>query len=199
MRFRCSLMLLSLIVAATAVAQPPQPQARAPRDTTTVNVNGKPVSIAYGRPSLAGRTIDELIKKLPADRMWRIGANNVTTLTTETDLVIGGTTVPAGKYTLYVHAPETGDWHLAVNKDPGIPLGKLNPKVPPERAQELWPRLDGYDKNIKDSEVARVVMKQGTSATSTDPFTLVLTSSKGGALLTMSWGDRTWTAELMAK
>ena len=200
MRFRCSLMLLSFIVAASSVAQQPQPpQGRAPRDTTTVNVNGKPVSIGYGRPSLAGRTVDELIKKLPADRMWRIGANNVTTLTTETDLVIGGTTVPAGKYTLYVHAPETGEWHLAVNKDPGIPLGKLNPKVPPERAQELWPRLDGYDKNIKDSEVARVVMKQSTATISTDPFTLVLTSSKGGALLTMSWGDRVWTAELMAK
>jgi DUF2911 family protein len=199
MRFRSSLMLLSVIFAAAALAQQPQPQARAPRDTTTVNINGKPVSIAYGRPSLAGRTVDELIKKLPPDRMWRIGANNVTTLTTETDLVIGGTTVPAGKYSLYVHAPETGEWHLAVNKDPGIPLGKLNPKVPPERAQELWPRLDGYDKNIKDSEVARVVMNQGKSATPTDPFTLVLTSSKGGALLTMTWDDRVWTAEFTAK
>ena len=199
MRFRCSLMLMSVVFAAAALAQQQQPQARAPRDTTTVNINGKPVSIGYGRPSLAGRTVDDLIKKLPADRMWRIGANNVTTLTSETDLVIGGTTVPAGKYTLYVHAPETGDWHLAVNKDPGISLGKLNPKVPPERAQELWPRLDGYDKNIKDSEIARVVMKQSTAPTPTDPFTLLLTSSKGGALLTMFWGDRTWTAELMAK
>jgi hypothetical protein len=196
MHFRYSLMLLSVTLAAAAAAQQP---ARAPRDTTTVNVNGKPVSIAYGRPSLGGRTVDDLLKRLPPDRMWRIGANNVTTLTTETVLVIGGKEVAPGRYTLYVHVPETGEWQLAVNKDPGIPVGKLNPKVPPERAQELWPRLDGYDKNIKDMEVAREVMKQGSLSASVDPFTMILTSAKGGALLTMSWGDRTWSAEFGSK
>ena len=195
MRFRCSLMFLFVTFAVAAVAQPP----RAPRETLSITLNGKPVTINYGRPSLTGRTIDELLKKLPEDHMWRIGANQVTTLTTETDLVVGGTVVPAGKYSLYVHAPESGEWHLAINKDPGIELIKLNPKVPPAVAHELWPRLDGYDKNIKDAEVARGVMKQGTSATSEDPFTMTLTASKESAVLTMLWGNRTWTAEFKPK
>jgi len=94
----------------------------APRDTTSAVVNGKKVSISYGRPSLKGRNTTELLTKLPKDRMWRIGANQVTTLTSETDFVVGGKKIPAGKYSLYVHAPETGDWHLAVNSDPGIEL-----------------------------------------------------------------------------
>ena len=33
-------------------------------------------------------------------------ANQVTTFTAETDVVIGGKRVPAGRYTVYVHAPD---------------------------------------------------------------------------------------------
>ena len=40
--------------------------------------------------------------QLPADRVWRAGVDQVTTLTTEADLMVGGKRVPAGKYTLYV-------------------------------------------------------------------------------------------------
>jgi hypothetical protein len=130
--------------------------------------------------------------------MWRFGANQVTTLTAETDLVVGGQNVSAGKYSIYVYAPESGDWQLALNKDLGIELGKLLPIVSPEVAHELWPRLDGYDKNIKGSEVARVAMKPGSIGKSTDILTMRLAPSPRGMLLTMSWGDRSWTAELNA-
>jgi hypothetical protein len=141
--------------------------------------------------------VDDLLKKLPGDHMWRIGANQVTTLTAETDLVVGGgQNVPAGNYSIYVYAPESGDWLLALNKDLGIELGKLLPIVSPEVTHELWPRLDGYDKNIKGSEIARVVMKPGRIGKHTDIFTMRLAPSSRGMLLTMSWGDRSWAAEL---
>jgi hypothetical protein len=189
-------MLLVLAVPAVLKAQPPQ----AAREKTSVTVDGKKVSIEYGRPSLKGRSVDDLMKKLPADRMWRIGANQVTTLNTETDLVVGGKKVPAGKYSLYVHAPESGEWHLAINSDPGIELIKIYPKAPPAVAHELWPRLDGYDKNIAGQEVARVAMKPGPApSTPVELFTMALTPAQGGALLTMSWGDRSWTTELKTK
>ena len=142
--------------------------------------------------------MDDLLKKLPGDHMWRIGANQVTTLTAETDLVVGRQNVPAGKYSIYVYAPESGDWQLALNKDLGIELGKLLPIVSSEVTHELWPRLDGYDKNIKGSEIARVVMKQGRIGKPADIFTMRLAPSSRGMLLTMSWGDRSWTAELDA-
>jgi hypothetical protein len=214
MRFRYSVMLLSIIFVASLVAQQPQsgsPFSNLPRDsqgrilprympreTITAALNGKAVSINYGRPSLEGRTVGDLLKKLPGDHMWRIGANQVTTLTAETNLVVGGQNVPAGKYSIYVYAPESGDWQLALNKDLGIELGKLLPIVSPEVAHELWPRLDGYDKNIKSAEVARVAMKPGSGEKPTDIFTMKLAPSSRGVLLTMSWGDRSWTAELDA-
>jgi hypothetical protein len=214
MHFRYSVMFLSIMFVADLMAQPPQagsPFSNLPRDsqgrilprdipreTITTTLNGKAVSINYGRPSLEGRTVDDLLKKLPGDHMWRIGANQVTTLTAETDLVVGGQNVPAGKYSIYVYAPESGDWQLALNKDLGIELGKLLPIVSPEVAHELWPRLDGYDKNIKGSEVARVVMKPGSIGKPTDIFTMRLAPSSRGILLTMFWGDRSWTAELDA-
>jgi hypothetical protein len=169
-----------------------------PRGTANANVNGKKVSIEYGRPSLKGRTMDELLKKLPADRMWRAGADQVTTLTTEADLMAGGKRVKGGKYTLYVHAPEKGDWSLAINSDPGIELIKLSSKAPPALAHALWPRLDGYQKNISSSEVARVALKSGTASSAIDMFTITLDPATDGALLTIAWGNRTWSAELKA-
>jgi hypothetical protein len=214
MHFRYSVLFLSLMFVASLMAQQPQakdpfsnlprdsqgrilPRA-IPRETITAKLNGKAVSIDYGRPSLEGRTMGDLLKKLPGDHMWRIGANQVTTLTAEADFVAGGQNVPAGKYSIYVYAPESGDWQLALNKDPGIELGKLLPIVSPQVAHEFWPRLDGYDKNIKSSEVARIVMKPGSSGKPTDIFTMKLAPSSRGMLLTMSWGDRSWTAELDA-
>lgn len=214
MHFRYAVFVLSITFMATLMAQQPQPgspfsnlprdsQGRIlpreiPRETITATLNGKAVSINYGRPSLEGRTVEDLLKKLPQDRMWRIGGNQVTSLTAEADLDVGGQNVPAGKYSIYVYAPESGDWQLALNKDPGIELGKLLPIVSPEVARELWPRLDGYDKNIKGSEVARVVMKPGSIGKPTDIFTMRLAPSSRGLLLTMSWGDRSWTTELDA-
>jgi hypothetical protein len=214
MRFRYLVVFLLITFAASLLAQTPpagSPFSNLPRDsqgrilprdipreTITTALNGKTVSINYGRPSLEGRTVDDLLKKLPKDRMWRIGANQVTTITVGADFVVEGQNVPAGKYSIYVYAPESGDWQLALNKDLGIELGKLLPIVSPEVAHELWPRLDGYDKNIKSSEVARVVMKPGSIGKSTDIFTMKLAPSSRGILVTMLWGDRSWTAELGA-
>ena len=46
----------------------------------------------------------------------------MTTLTTETDLSIGGKTVKAGKYSVYVHLPVDGSRNLILNTDLGQPL-----------------------------------------------------------------------------
>ena len=51
-------------------------------------------------------------------RVWRTGADDATSLKTQADLDIGGTTVPAGDYTLYT-LPSEGTWKLIVNKQTG--------------------------------------------------------------------------------
>ncbi len=160
---------------------------RQPRGQVETMVHGKKVVIDYGRPALKGRSLDALMEGLPEDRIWRAGENQVTTLETATDLKIGGKAIPAGKYSLYIHAPAQGNWSLCVNKNLGIELGKIYAQAPPEMAKELWPRLDGYQKNIAGDEVARIPMKTG-SAAATDVFTIAMSASE----LTVAWGGQSW-------
>ena len=173
-------------LAAISFAQDGQPRGQA-----ETMVHGKKVVIDYGRPDLKGRSLDELMKDLPEDRIWRAGENQVTTLDTATDLKIGGIEIPAGRYSLYVHAPAEGDWSLCVNKDQGIALEKIFPAASPEMAKELWPRLDGYQKNIEGEEVARIPMTKKSSETG-DVFTIDLTASA----LTLSWAGQAWEATI---
>ena len=185
---------------ATAPAAPAaeRRQERAVRETAKAMVNGKTVSVEYGRPALAGRQMADLLSQLPADRIWRAGVDQATTLATETDLVIGGKRVPAGKYTLYVHAPATGDYSLVLNSDPGIALKKIFPAAPPAVADALWPRLDGYD-NVKATEVLRVPLRKGVATEPMDKFLIALAPAKDGAsAITLTWGSESWTTDVKA-
>ncbi|MGH7416518.1 MAG: DUF2911 domain-containing protein, partial [Candidatus Rokuibacteriota bacterium] len=143
---------LVTLAAALAVAWTAQAQ-DVPRETVAASVGGKKVSIEYGRPSLKGRTLDQLLGQLAEDRIWRAGGDQVTTLSTESALSVGGKKVPAGKYSVYMHIPPQGSASLVLNSDKGIALIKLWDKAPAKLANELWPRLDGYT-NIAATEVA---------------------------------------------
>jgi hypothetical protein len=178
------------LVAATAFAQAPSP-----RETATGTVGGKKVSVEYGRPSLRGRKLEALIAQLPADRIWRAGDNQVTTLTTEGDLMVDGKRVPAGKYSVYVHIPESGAWALVLNSDPGIALGKIWPQAPADMQSALWPRLDGYA-NVADKEVARVTMTKGAAAKPAELFTIAFAPAGQASTLTLAWGDDSWSVRL---
>jgi len=178
-------------MAASALAQ------GTPRGNATATVGGRKVTLDYGRPALKGRSLDELLKQLPPDRMWRAGENQVTTLTCEGELLVGGKKVPAGKYSVYVHAGEGDAWDFVLNKDPGVPLGKIWDKAPDNMKNEPWPHLEGYS-NILATEVARVPMKSGKAAPSVDPFTISLAPAGAGATLTLAWEDRSWSIDLKA-
>jgi hypothetical protein len=182
----------TLALAAAALAQEGQGQ---PRGSATATVAGKKVSVDYGRPALKGRSLDELLKQLPADRIWRAGENQVTTLTTEGPITVGGTKVPAGKYSVYVHAGEGNAWDLILNKDPGVPLGKIWDKAPDNMKNEPWPHLEGY-KAIEASELVRAKMTAAKAAAPADVFTITLAQAGKGADLTMAWGSQAWAIAL---
>src|SRR5688572_31372499 len=57
------------------------------------------ITIQYGRPYLKGRTIGQDI--VPYSEVWRVGADEATTLTSDADLVFGDLTVPAGSHTIW--------------------------------------------------------------------------------------------------
>src|ERR1700689_4164460 len=79
-----------------------------PRGTSSISLNGKTVSVEYGRPSLKGRTTDDLLGKLPPEGVWRLGADTSTTFKTDSSLDFVDAVVPAGEYSLWL-AKASGD------------------------------------------------------------------------------------------
>ena len=115
MRTTLSLVVTISLVAGAALAQgqkPLSPPARA-----EASIAGKKLSVDYSAPSKRNRVImGELV---PYGKVWRTGANAATTLTTDTDLMIGSLHVPAGKYTLLT-VPTENEWTLIVSKQTGL-------------------------------------------------------------------------------
>ncbi len=104
--------VLALSFAATiAQAQPASPPA-----TTTVTIKGHKITIDYSSPSMRGRKImGELV---PFGKVWRMGANEATKITTDTDITLGTLKLPKGSYSLYC-IPTADSWELIVNKQTG--------------------------------------------------------------------------------
>lgn len=86
------------------------------RDTARATLAGAELWVDYGRPQKRGREIFGNV--VPWNTVWRTGANAATQLNTSADLIIGGTTVPAGKYTLWSLPTQSG-WKLIINKQTG--------------------------------------------------------------------------------
>jgi hypothetical protein len=188
-RLACLATVLAVGAAATALAQNP-------RGAAATSVAGKKLAVDYGRPALKGRALDELLKQLPPDRMWRAGENQVSTMSLEGDVMIGDKKVPAGKYSVYVHAADVNKWELVLNRDLGVPLGKIWDKAPDNLKNEPWPHLDDYTKAIASQEVARVPLKAAKASGPADLFTMTFTPAGSGSTLTLAWGDQAWSTDV---
>ena len=110
-------------LAAPARAQAPvcepqggTPESRAsrpsPYDSVSFAVGGQPAKLCYGRPSMRGRAIFGDL--LPWDMLWRVGANEPTTLHLTVPAEVAGIRVAAGKYSIYT-VPSTRKWVVVLN------------------------------------------------------------------------------------
>jgi hypothetical protein len=113
---RRHLLLCVPVTVAAASVLTAQETKVSPAATAEIKLKNKPVTIAYSRPYKKGRKI--MGGLVPYGRVWRTGADDATSLKTAVDLEIGGTTVPAGSYTLYTLPSET-TWKLIINKQTG--------------------------------------------------------------------------------
>jgi len=144
-----------------------------PRDTVRANIGGADVWIDYSRPMKRGREIFGNV--VPWNTVWRTGANAATQLNTSADLVIGGITIPAGKYTLWT-LPSPSGWKLIVNKNTG-----------------QWGTA--YDST---HDVARVDAKVETLPSPVEQFVIGFEPATSPAMLTFTW-DRTKYSVPVAK
>ncbi len=113
------LCLAMLVFASVSQAQGQQDKSKRPSPPANASLDlggGKSVSIDYSSPRVKGRKIyGELV---PYGKVWRAGANEATTFVTTADLNVGGTTVPAGNYTLFA-IPDKDKWTLVLSKKTG--------------------------------------------------------------------------------
>ena len=188
-RFAALATVAAAFLAASALAQNP-------RGAAVTTLGDKKVAVDYGRPALKGRTIDALLKQLPPERIWRAGDGEVTTFSTEADVSVGGKIVRAGKYSLYVHAPESGKWSLVLNTDLGQSLGDIWKEAPENLRSAPYPYLGNYEEKVKAKEVARVELQHGQAEAAAESFTISFTPKGAGATLILAWGDQAWTTEL---
>ena len=112
---------------------------------------------------------------VPWNQVWRTGANQATVFETSADLVVAGTTVPAGKYTLWTLPAATG-WKLIINRNTGQWGTDYNPQ---------------YD-------LARLDMKVETLSQPVEQFTIALYGSGKNRVLALSW-ERTMASVAFSK
>jgi Protein of unknown function (DUF2911) len=95
---------------------------------------GSWIVVDYGRPILRGRenifgagaTYGKTVNSDSA--LWRAGANDTTRLTTQVPLEIGGKTIGAGVYNVFVDLKE-GAWTLVLSTQPVQPKYDPNDKI----------------------------------------------------------------------
>jgi hypothetical protein len=161
----CAVVAMGLaVLTIPAKSQQPKPS---PAATTQCQLpGGKTITTNYSSPRMKGRKIfGDLV---PWGKVWRAGANEATTFVTTADVNVGGKTVPAGSYTIFV-VPTADKWTLIVQKT----TGEWGIPYPPPQ---------------KDlGELLRTDMKVSSLPAPLENFTIAYDQTSGGCTLHMDW------------
>jgi hypothetical protein len=133
-----------------------------PHDTTKATIDGDEIAIVYGRPYTKDPKTGEKRKiwggLVPFEKVWRLGADEATLLTTKTPLELGGKSIPTGSYTLFMLPHNEKSATLIVNKQ----VGQWGTK---------------YDEK---QDFARVDMKGEPASSPADQLAIAIDSNPGG-------------------
>jgi hypothetical protein len=114
---------------------------------------------------------------VPFGQVWRTGANEATTFVTSADIVVGGTTVPAGSYTIFT-VPNADKWSLVISKGTGE-----------------W----GTDYPGAGKDLARVDMKVSKLPSPLENFTIAYDKAGNGCTLRVDWETTRASVDIAAK
>jgi len=146
----------------------PSPPAKA----TCALADAKTITVDYSSPRAKGRKIFGGL--VPLGEVWRAGANEATTFVTTADVMVGGTHVPAGNYTLFT-LPNKDKWTLIISKKTGE-----------------W----GIPYPGQDQDLARVDMKVSATSAPVENFTIAFDKAGAGCTLRMEWENTRATVEI---
>ncbi len=167
-------LITNLVVTTMAMlgAMPLMAQERhiSPHETISAVIDGSRVTITYGRPYTVKPGTTETRKiwggLVPYGKPWRMGADEATLLITQKPMVVGGKTIAAGAYTLYMMPSETGASQLVFS----TALGGWG--VPVDTKHDL----------------AQVELTRESLDKPVDQFTMAVAKNpSGGGVLKLSW------------
>lgn len=166
--------LTALALSSTALfAQ--EKQRVSPHETVNATVGDAKIAIVYGRPYTKDPKSGEKRKiwgtLVPYGKVWRMGADEATTLTTDKPIAIGGTNIAAGSYSLFLMPSESGA-KLIVNKQ----TGQWGTKY--DEAQDL----------------VRIDLKKQAADKPADQFTIAIDNGT----LKLTWDDTAYSAPIAA-
>lgn len=143
-------------------------QRLSPKDSAKIELNDLEIEIEYNRPSKRDRDVFGAL--VPFDKVWRTGANEATTLKTNTDLIIDGMLLKKGKYTVWT-VPMKGKWKVMLN-------AKQYKWGVDEKMKPMWdPNYDAMQFEVPTQQIDTTVEK----------FTIAFDNKTGHLKLTMAW------------
>ena len=162
-------LMAALGSAQTDKAARPSPPAKA----SCTLADGKAITVDYSSPRAKGRKIFGGL--VPYGEVWRAGANEATTFVTTSDLMIAGSHVPAGSYTIFA-IPNKDKWTLVISKKTG----------------EWGTAYPGASEDL-----ARIDMKASALPSAVENFTIAFDKTSGGCTLRMDWETTRASVEIM--
>jgi hypothetical protein len=152
-------LMAALGSAQTEKAARPSPAAKA----SCVLADGKTITVDYSSPRAKGRKIYGGL--VPYGEVWRTGANEATAFVTTADVMVGGTHVPAGSYTIFT-IPNKDKWTLVLSKKTGE-----------------W----GTNYPGPENDLARIEMKASALPAAAENFTIAFDKTSAGCTLRLDW------------
>lgn len=168
------IVLLAIVLLSYFVGVPylkEQTKKYSPEKTARYSQSGLELQVRYCSPSKKNREIFGGL--VPYGAVWRTGANEPTTFSTNAEIEIGGNTLKPGTYSLWT-IPNPEQWTFILNSevpDWGVTL------------------LSGGEQTTRDAEsdVVKALVSTANLSSPQEELLLEFKESQGGLFLSLSW------------
>lgn len=152
-----------------------------PLESLSIALPDGKAKLCYGSPSLGGRTMIGG-DAVPYGELWRLGANEPTTLHTNRLLYIGDMVLAPGSYSIYA-VPGNREWTLFVN-----------------RRTHQWGLESEYTDEIREHELGSIRVQAQPLESTVEKMTFRSEVSAIGAVeLVFEWQNTRWRLPLSTR
>ena len=141
-----------------------------PKDMASITLNDLEIKVEYNRPSKRERKVFGAL--VPFNKVWRTGANEATTFSSNKDLLIDGIRLKKGKYTVWT-VPMANSWKVMLNS-------KQYEWGVDEKMEPMWdPNYDVIEVEVPSKQIDSTVEK----------FTIAFDNTTSNLKLTLAWDN----------